>query len=75
MSKESFKLLMAVAAKSDFELASVGIPAVFLQAKVFDQEIYMKPPEDIRKPGFLWKLKKPLYGLDDTSRKFWQKVK
>ena len=37
VSKESFKLLMAVAAKSDLELASVGIPAVFLQPKVFDQ--------------------------------------
>ena len=35
----------------------------------------MKLPEDIWKPGTFWKLRKPLYGLDDTSRKFWLKVK
>ena len=28
-----------------------------------------------RKPGVIWKLKKPLYGLDDTSCKFWLQVK
>ena len=53
ISKESFKLLMAVAANSDFELASVDIRAAFLQAKVFDRVIYMKPPEDIGKPGIV----------------------
>ena len=66
---------MAVVAISDFELASVDIWAAFLQAKRFDREIYMKPPEDIQKPGFIWRLKKPLYGLDDASRKFWLKIK
>ena len=41
---------MAVAANRDFELASVDIQAAFLQAKVFDQEIYMEPPKDIWQP-------------------------
>ena len=57
--KESFKLFIVIAANKDFQLASVNIQAVFLQAKVFDREIFMKPPEDIRKPGFIWKLRKP----------------
>ena len=48
---------------------------VFLQAKVFDREIFMKPHEDFRMPGTIWKLRKPLYGLDNASRKFWLKVK
>merc|ERR1711984_14279 len=29
----------------------------------------------LRKQGILWKLKKPLYGLNDASRKFWLKIK
>ena len=33
------------------------------------------PPPDIKKQGVIWKLKKPLYGLDNTSRKFWLRVK
>ena len=32
-------------------------------------------PPDIRKPRIIWRLKKPLYGLDDASKKFWLWVK
>ena len=35
----------------------------------------MRPPKDIRKDGVIWKLKKPLYGLNDALRKFWLRVK
>ena len=35
----------------------------------------MKPRKDKRMDGYLWKLKKPLYGFDDASRKFWLKLK
>jgi len=73
--KESFKLLMVVAANNGFKLASVDIRAAFLQSKALDRDVFVKPPEDIRKPGVVWRLKKPLYGLDDASRKFWLRVK
>ena len=33
------------------------------------------PPKDLGKEKYIWKLKIPLYGLNDTSRKFWLKVK
>ena len=61
---------MAITAYNDFKLSLVDIRAAFLQAKVLDRDIYVKPLEDQRKPGRIWKLKKPLYGLDDASRKF-----
>ena len=35
----------------------------------------MLPPPNIKKPGIIWRLKKPLYSLDDASRKFWLRVK
>ena len=75
MAKESFKLLMALAANNEFKLESMDIRAAFIQAKTLDREVYMNPPEDIRKPGTIWKLRKLLYGLDNVSRKFWLKVK
>ena len=74
-SKESFKTLMAIAANSNFKLASVDIRAAFLQSRTLDRDVFMLPPPNIRKPGVLWRLKKPLYGLNDTSRKFWLRVK
>ena len=32
------------------------------------------PPKDIRK-GYIWRLNKPLYGLNDASGKFWLRAK
>ena len=46
-SKESFKLLMAVAANSEFKLASVDIRAAFLQSRVLDHDKFIQPPDDI----------------------------
>ena len=66
---------MAVAANSRFKLASVDIRAAFLQSKVLDRDMFIEPPIDIKKQGWIWRLKKPLYGLDDTSRKLWLCVK
>ena len=54
---------------------SIDIRAAFLQAKILDREVYMKPPEDQKVDSYVWKLEKPLYGLDDVSRKFWLKLK
>ena len=66
---------MAISANSDVKLASVDIRAAFLQSLTLDQDVFMLPPADIKKPGMIWKLKKPLYGLDDASQKFWLRVK
>ena len=66
---------MAVAVNSRFKLASVDIRVAFLQSKVLDRDVFIEPPIDIKKQGWIWRLKKPLYGLDDASRKFWLRVK
>ena len=75
VSKESFKMLMAVAANDNFKLASVDIRAALLQSRTLDRDVFMLPPPDIRKHGVIWRLKKPLYSLDDTSQKFWLRLK
>ena len=47
-SKESFKMLVAVAANSGFKLASVDIRAAFLQSKVLDREVFIEPSIDVK---------------------------
>jgi hypothetical protein len=69
------KMFFAVAANEGFKLRSIDIRAAFLQAKILDREVYLEPPKDVKKEGKIWKLKKPLYGLNDASRKFWLRVK
>ena len=67
-------MLVALAANQNFRVVSMDIKAAFLQAKKLDREVFVRPPDDIRKEGKIWKLLKPLYGLDDASRKFYLKV-
>merc|ERR1712240_169708 len=53
----------------------MDIRAAFLQANKLNREVFVQPLDDIRKEGKIWKLLKPLYVLDDASRKFYLKVK
>ena len=73
--RESLKMYFAVAANEGFKLRSIDIRAAFLQAKCLDREVYIEPPKDEKKEGKIWKLNKPLYGLNYVSRKFWLKVR
>ena len=73
--KESVKVFLAVAANEKFNLQSIDIRAAFLQSRTLDRDVFIEPPKDLKKVGVLWKLKKPLYGLDDASRKFWLRIK
>ena len=73
--RESLKLFLAVSANEGFELCAVDIRAAFLQSKGLDREVFVEPPKDLKKGNIIWRLKKPLYGLDDASRRFWLKVK
>ena len=61
--------------QSAFPSSSVDIRAAFLQLKVLDRDVFVTLPEDIKKPGVIWRLWKSLYGLDDASCKFWLWVK
>ena len=77
MGRDSLKTFIAVAANEGFRICSMDITGAFLQADKLDREVLLKPPLDVRKekPGILWRLIKPLYGLDDSSRKFYLRVK
>jgi len=68
-------LLVALAANQNFRVVSMDIRAAILQAKKLGREVFVRPPDDKKKEGKIWKLLKPLYGLDDASRKLYLKVK
>ena len=73
--RESVKPFLAIAANQGFELEAVDIRAAFLQSKELDRDVFVEPPKDLKKENKIWKLKKPLYGLDDASRRFWLRMK
>ena len=74
-SRDSVKIFMAVSANKGFQLRAIDIRAAFLQAEPLKREVFIQPPKDVAEEGKIWKLLKPIYGLDDASRRFWITVK
>ena len=64
------KMFFSVAANQGFVLSSMDIRAAFLQDKCLDREVFLEPPKGVRKDVKLWRLRKPLYSLNDASCKF-----
>ncbi|XP_064085415.1 uncharacterized protein LOC135200740 [Macrobrachium nipponense] len=67
--RESFKTFIAVSANEGFELESVDISAAFLQAEKLERDVFVEPPKDVKKEGTIWKLNKPIYGLEDAGKR------
>ena len=49
----------------------MDVSAAFLQSDNLDRDIFFDPPKELKKEGFIWKLKKPIYGLNDASKRFY----
>ena len=70
VSKECLRVVLALTASgwSGWSLASFDIKAAFLPGKKLDRVVFLRPPTEARIEGFIWKLKKAVYGLEDASR-------
>ena len=74
-SRETIKIFLAVAANNKWEIESSDATSAFLQSDNLDRDVYIEPPPERRKQGFVWKLRKPCYGLNDASRKWFISLK
>ena len=74
-SRESVKIFLAIAANERWLVESSDVSSAFLQSDVIDREVFVEPPPQRYKPGIIWKLKKPCYGLNDASRKWFMSFK
>ena len=74
--KDSLRLFLVMSALINIEvLKSIDISAAFLQAEDLKRNLYIEPPKDLKEDGVVWRLKKPLYGLNDAGRRFWLRIK
>ena len=74
-SKDSCKLFLALCANEGFKLKTLDVTSAFLQGQPLSREVFVQPPEEMRKEGVIWKLKKTCYGLYDASRSWYFAVK
>ena len=72
-SKSNLRLLMAICAMKGWKINSLDFQSAFLQGEAVSGEIYIKPPKEAN-TNKLWKLKKHVYGLKQSSRKWYNAV-
>ena len=53
----------------------MDVTSAFLQGEPLSRKVFMEPPAEVQRDGYIWKLNKTVYGLYDASRKWFQAVK
>ena len=74
VSRESLRMILATIANMEWQLKSTDVSSAFLQGCDLNRTVFMRPPKEFSIPGKTWLLKKPVYGLADSSRLWWQKL-
>ena len=73
-SREAIRILITIASSMHWECNTVDVKSAYLQGDNIQREIYVRPPPEFRN-GFLWRLKKTVYGLCDAARAWYMRVK
>ena len=67
----SKQILYTLAGNGSWE---IDVSSAFIQGEELDRSLFLVPPKEANVTGFLWKMKKLMYGLYDTVRRWWIKV-
>ena len=76
--RSNLLVFTAVAANNNFHIWAIDIKGAYLQSNPIDRDSFVRPPPDIQQTmddDIVWKLNKPMYGLDDSGRKCYLKIK
>ena len=71
-SREIFKVFCAISANEQWNIEASDVRSAFLQSEKLDRNIFVKPPPEFQKEGYIWRLLKPVYGLNDAARRWFQ---
>ncbi|CAC5415686.1 unnamed protein product [Mytilus coruscus] len=74
--KGIIKIFLSITASMKWIFKTRDIKSAFLQGKILDRDVFLKPPpESNSKKGKIWRLKHCLYGLEDGARQFYLSVR
>ncbi|CAC5412222.1 unnamed protein product [Mytilus coruscus] len=74
--KGMIKIFLSITASMNWIVKTTDIKSAFLQGKILDRDVFLKPPpESNSKKGKIWRLKHCLYGLKDGARQFYLSVR
>ena len=72
-SKEALRITLALIAQKKWKLNVIDIKTAFLQGEEIDRKVFVMPPKEAETN--VWLLKKCVCGLEDASRKWYNRVK
>ena len=70
ISRETLKIFCSIASNERWTVEMSDVQAAFLQANNLKRKVFVQPPPERQKPGKVWQLIKPVYGLRDSSRQW-----
>ena len=73
--KDCVRLVLALASAFNWTIKSTDIKSAFLQGQLISRDVFLKPPKEAGvQKGFIWKLRRCLYGLNDAARQFYNSL-
>jgi len=72
--RHSVKLILSVASNNKWKVRSMDVSAAFLQGRKIDRVVHVEPPKEFKRPGYVWRLRKGLYGLRGASRLWYEEL-
>ena len=66
--KVTMRIMITMAVQYGWTLHSADVTAAFLQSEVMVRTVHVNPPAEERRPGMIWLLLRPMYGLDESGR-------
>ena len=73
--KTSIRIFLTLVSMLEWETGSLDVKSAFLQSHKLKRKVYLMPPKDIRKEGIIWKVTKPIYGLKDSAKNWYNTLK
>ena len=70
--KNCVRMVLALAVSQKWTIKTTDVKSAFLQGQPLEREVFLKPPkESDTGEGYIWKLRRCLYGLNDAARQFY----
>ena len=73
-SREGFRIVTFFITSNKWELNFLDVKTAFLQGKLMEQTVYVKPPKEAS-TNKIWKLRKCVHGLANASRYWYLKLR
>ena len=72
-SREAVRITIAVASSMQWPCKTLDAKSAYLQGNNITRPVYLQPPPEYNN-GYVWKLKKTVYGLCDAARAWYMRV-